>query len=223
MLVGPGRGDAVGNLLVQAIALGELGSLAEAREVVRASFAPDVYEPSPTAAWLEATERFEQLRDATGARGGVGVTDTAAAHAARGRARRAIAGTTRAAGLSALDALAYRSNLLGADRSLANEGGGNTSAKGTTSTTPAASMRTLWVKGSGTDLATITPSGFAALRLDEVLPLRERDEMDDAEMVDYLVAARSRPTSRGRRSRRCCTRSCRRRTSTTRTPTRSSR
>ena len=46
--------------------------------------------------------------------------------------------------------------------------------------------RTLWVKGSGTDLATITPPGFPALRLDEVLPLRERATMDDAEMVDYL-------------------------------------
>ena len=37
----------------------------------------------------------------------------------------------RAAGLDALDALTYRSNLLGSDRALANIGGGNTSAKGT--------------------------------------------------------------------------------------------
>ena len=44
----------------------------------------------------------------------------------------------------------------------------------------------LWVKGSGTDLATIAPAGFAALRLDELLPLRGREAMDDAEMVDYL-------------------------------------
>ena len=82
-------------------------------------------------------------------------------------------------------------------------------------------MRVLWVKGSGTDLATITPRGFAGLRLDELLPLREREAMDDAAMVDYLLrCARSSPTSRGRRSRRCCTRSSRRRTSITRTPTR---
>src|SRR5206468_5603425 len=47
--------------------------------------------------------------------------------------------------------------------------------------------RTLWVKGSGTDLATITAAGFAALRLDELLPLRERESMEDAEMVDYLL------------------------------------
>jgi rhamnulose-1-phosphate aldolase/alcohol dehydrogenase len=42
------------------------------------------------------------------------------------------------------------------------------------------------VKGSGTDLATITAGGFPALRLDEILPLRTRAAMDDAEMVDYL-------------------------------------
>jgi rhamnulose-1-phosphate aldolase/alcohol dehydrogenase len=42
------------------------------------------------------------------------------------------------------------------------------------------------VKGSGTDLATITAAGFAALRLDEVLLLRSREAMDDAEMVNYL-------------------------------------
>ncbi len=46
--------------------------------------------------------------------------------------------------------------------------------------------RVLWVKGSGTDLATIDESGFAALRLDDLLPLRGRDAMDDAAMVDYL-------------------------------------
>ncbi|HYZ18770.1 MAG TPA: bifunctional rhamnulose-1-phosphate aldolase/short-chain dehydrogenase [Gaiellaceae bacterium] len=93
---------------------------------------------------------------------------------------------TAAAGLSGLDELVYRSNLLGADRALANQGGGNTSAKGITRDHTGRETPTLWVKGSGTDLATISPSGFAALRLDDVLPLRERNGMDDAEMVDYL-------------------------------------
>jgi rhamnulose-1-phosphate aldolase/alcohol dehydrogenase len=91
-----------------------------------------------------------------------------------------------AAGLDALGALVYRSNLLGADRALANQGGGNTSAKGTTLDHTGREQRVLWVKGSGTDLATITTAGFAALRLDEILPLRERDAMDDAAMVEYL-------------------------------------
>src|SRR5581483_4795879 len=89
--------------------------------------------------------------------------------------------------LDALDALVYRSNLLGSDRALANQGGGNTSAKGTAVDHAGREQRVLWVKGSGTDLATITATGFAALRLDEVLPLRERDAMDDATMVEYLV------------------------------------
>jgi rhamnulose-1-phosphate aldolase/alcohol dehydrogenase len=87
---------------------------------------------------------------------------------------------------SALDELVYRSNLLGADRALANEGGGNTSAKGRHIDHAGRETRTLWVKGSGSDLATIAPAGFAALRLDEVLPLQTRDAMDDAEMVAYL-------------------------------------
>lgn len=91
-----------------------------------------------------------------------------------------------AAGLAGVDALVYRSNLLGSDRSLANRGGGNTSAKGVTVDHAGRETRTLWVKGSGTDLATITSAGFAALRHDEVLPLRQREAMDDAEMVDYL-------------------------------------
>jgi rhamnulose-1-phosphate aldolase/alcohol dehydrogenase len=82
--------------------------------------------------------------------------------------------------------LVYRSNLLGADRALANRGGGNTSAKGPTTDHAGRETRTLWVKGSGTDLATIAAAGFAALRLDELLPLRAREAMDDAEMVDYL-------------------------------------
>jgi rhamnulose-1-phosphate aldolase/alcohol dehydrogenase len=92
-----------------------------------------------------------------------------------------------AGGLAGVEEVVYRSNLLGADRSLANRGGGNTSMKGMTADHAGRETRTLWVKGSGTDLATIAAGGFAALRLDEVLPLRSRDAMDDAAMVDYLV------------------------------------
>jgi rhamnulose-1-phosphate aldolase/alcohol dehydrogenase len=88
--------------------------------------------------------------------------------------------------LDGIDELVYRSNLLGADRSLANQGGGNTSAKGTVHDHLGRDVGVLWVKGSGTDLASITPAGFAVLRLDEILPLLEREEMDDAAMVDYL-------------------------------------
>ena len=40
VLAGPEEATLIGNLLVQAMALGELASLAEARDVVRASFEP---------------------------------------------------------------------------------------------------------------------------------------------------------------------------------------
>jgi rhamnulose-1-phosphate aldolase/alcohol dehydrogenase len=88
---------------------------------------------------------------------------------------------------SILDGLVYRSNLLGADRALANQGGGNTSAKETIVDHAGRETRVLWVKGSGTDLASITAAGFPGLRLDELLPLRGRDAMTDAEMVDHLL------------------------------------
>jgi rhamnulose-1-phosphate aldolase/alcohol dehydrogenase len=98
-----------------------------------------------------------------------------------------------AGGLTGVDELVYRSNLLGADRSLANRGGGNTSMKGVTVDHAGRQARTLWVKGSGTDLATITAAGFPALRLDDLLPLSGRETMDDAEMVAYVVRSGLQP------------------------------
>jgi rhamnulose-1-phosphate aldolase/alcohol dehydrogenase len=91
-----------------------------------------------------------------------------------------------ASGRDTLGALVLRSNLLGADRALANRGGGNTSSKGLLIDHAGRETRVLWVKGSGTDLATIAAAGFAALRLNEILPLRNREGMEDAEMVEYL-------------------------------------
>src|SRR5262249_45884730 len=96
--------------------------------------------------------------------------------------------------LDVVEALVYRSNLLGSDRALANQGGGNTSAKGTVRDHAGREQRVLWVKGSGTDLASIAAEGFAALRLEEILPLRAREEMDDAAMVDYLLRSALAPS-----------------------------
>ncbi len=61
VLAGPEEATLIGNLLVQAMSLDELASLAEARDVVRASYAPAVYEPSESAEWREARERFAGL------------------------------------------------------------------------------------------------------------------------------------------------------------------
>ncbi len=58
VLAGPGEATASGNLLMQALALGDLSSLEEARELIRASFNLTLCEPGPTAAWDEAYQRF---------------------------------------------------------------------------------------------------------------------------------------------------------------------
>src|SRR4051794_38439236 len=87
---------------------------------------------------------------------------------------------------SALDQLVLASNLLGADRRVANFGGGNTSAKGVTTDHTGRETRTMWVKGSGSDLATMGREHFTALRLDEVEPLFGREEMSDEDMVAFL-------------------------------------
>ena len=71
VVAGPVEATVVGNLLVQAIALGELGSLAEARDVVRASFDLATYEPDDPPFWREARERFDALTAGDGALAGV--------------------------------------------------------------------------------------------------------------------------------------------------------
>ena len=90
------------------------------------------------------------------------------------------------AGLSELDLLAYRSRLLAADRSVVNLYGGNTSAKVLETDHMGRSVTVLWVKGSGLDMANGSPTQFAGLRLDDLLPLMNRDVMSDEAMLDYL-------------------------------------
>src|SRR5918995_1513525 len=98
-----------------------------------------------------------------------------------------------AEGLSELETLAYRSNLLGRDRAVANYGGGNTSTKAKERDHAGRELDVLWVKGSGSDLATIEAGQFTGLKLDEVLVLEEREEMSDEEMVAYLAACQLGP------------------------------
>ncbi|MEZ4658543.1 MAG: bifunctional aldolase/short-chain dehydrogenase [Caldilineaceae bacterium] len=86
----------------------------------------------------------------------------------------------------ALDGLVYRSNLLGRDRAVVNIYGGNTSVKLNEKDHLGRDVKVLWVKGSGSDVATIAEKGFAGLRLLEILPLMQRAAMSDEEMVEYL-------------------------------------
>jgi rhamnulose-1-phosphate aldolase/alcohol dehydrogenase len=95
--------------------------------------------------------------------------------------------------LGELAALVYRSNLLASDRAIVNFGGGNTSVKVRQPDHTGRETTVLWVKGSGSDLATITPGGFTGLRLDEILPLAGRDAMTDDEMVAYLARCQLDP------------------------------
>ncbi|MFL5955063.1 MAG: rhamnulokinase family protein [Gaiellaceae bacterium] len=64
VIAGPVEATLVGNLLVQALALGEISSLAEGREVVRRSFVLDTYEPTVDSRWDEARSRFAALSGA---------------------------------------------------------------------------------------------------------------------------------------------------------------
>jgi len=61
VLAGPEEATLVGNVLVQAMALGELATLAEARTVVGESFPLKTYEPSGGDEWREARDRFRLI------------------------------------------------------------------------------------------------------------------------------------------------------------------
>lgn len=85
-----------------------------------------------------------------------------------------------------LDELVYRSNLIGTDRAVCNWGGGNTSMKTTVKDFRGRDVEVMWVKGSGSDLATMKAHNFTSLNLDDIRPLLEKAEMPDEEMVEYL-------------------------------------
>lgn len=85
-----------------------------------------------------------------------------------------------------LDELVYRSNLIGADRRVCNWGGGNTSSKTTIQDFRGKDVEVMYVKGSGSDLATMKSGNFTGLRLEDIRPLFERESMSDEEMVAYL-------------------------------------
>lgn len=87
---------------------------------------------------------------------------------------------------SGLDELVYRSNLIGTDRAVCNWGGGNTSMKTTEKDFRGRDVEVMWVKGSGSDLATMKAHNFTGLRMDDIRPLLDKEEMPDEEMVEYL-------------------------------------
>lgn len=62
VLTGPVEATAIGNILIQAIALKHLKSLDALRQVVRDSFPIQTYEPQDAAVWQDAYERFQKLK-----------------------------------------------------------------------------------------------------------------------------------------------------------------
>ncbi|MDQ3701605.1 MAG: class II aldolase/adducin family protein, partial [Chloroflexota bacterium] len=94
-----------------------------------------------------------------------------------------------------LGGLLYASRLTGADQRLVLWGGGNTSAKIEETDFRGRVVPVLRVKGSGSDLRTIQRKDFPGVRLDDVLPLLERDAMSDEEMVAYLAHTLLEPSS----------------------------
>jgi rhamnose utilization protein RhaD (predicted bifunctional aldolase and dehydrogenase)/NAD(P)-dependent dehydrogenase (short-subunit alcohol dehydrogenase family) len=89
----------------------------------------------------------------------------------------------------ALDEITRASRALGADPALVLHGGGNTSIKATGTDTTGEAVELVLVKGSGWNLGTIEPAGFAPLRRARLLDLLRLDELDDARMVNELRQA----------------------------------
>jgi sugar (pentulose or hexulose) kinase len=61
VVAGPVEATAAGNILAQLMATGEISSLEQGREIIRASFEPVVFEPKTSTEWDEKAGRFESL------------------------------------------------------------------------------------------------------------------------------------------------------------------
>jgi len=66
VLAGPVEATAIGNIVVQALAAGEIGSLAEGRRLGEILHAPRLYEPTDSVAWQEARERYSEIEPRVG-------------------------------------------------------------------------------------------------------------------------------------------------------------
>ena len=83
----------------------------------------------------------------------------------------------------------YSSRLLGANPNLVLHGGGNTSVKGISTNIFGEDEATLFVKGSGSDLATIEAKDFVAVRMDAMLKLSRLEKLSDLDMARELKLA----------------------------------
>ena len=84
----------------------------------------------------------------------------------------------------------YATRLLGGDKALVLHGGGNTSVKTEMTDLFGQTEDVLCVKGSGRNMADMTPDGMTALKLAPVQRLADFDELDDATLVSAQTAAK---------------------------------
>jgi len=94
-----------------------------------------------------------------------------------------------------LDELVYQSRLVGEEEGLVVWGGGNNSVKLTAADPVGVPLEVMHIKGSGSDMKSIAPRQFPAVRLDYIRPLIQRAAMSDEEMVDYLARCLIDPSS----------------------------
>lgn len=81
------------------------------------------------------------------------------------------------------------SRALGGDPALVLHGGGNTSIKTRSVDVTGEAVDLVLVKGSGWDLGTIQPAGFAPLRRERLLQLLQLESLSDSAMVNELRQA----------------------------------
>lgn len=62
VVAGPSEATAIGNIMMQMIGAGAVGSIAEARDVVRASIATEEFVPQARPEWEEAYKRFQTIK-----------------------------------------------------------------------------------------------------------------------------------------------------------------
>ena len=190
---GPAEATALGNIAVQMIATGAVGSLVDARAVIDRSFPVERFEPLDADRWDAEYGAFNTTWSSP-------VPDTASIST---QYLQNLWDDGEAARLAnqPLELLRYRSNLLGADLRITNFGGGNTSSKfALPDPLTGEPVRVLAVKGSGGDLRSMrhvrvrrAVSGQARTA-DRALPRRSARRRDGR----LLSAVRVRRESRRR-------------------------
>jgi rhamnulose-1-phosphate aldolase/alcohol dehydrogenase len=99
-----------------------------------------------------------------------------------------------APGASEAGQLVHQSRLVGLEEDLVLWGGGNNSVKSQAADLLGRAIDVMFIKSSGSDMKSIVPKQFPAVRLDYIAPLRARhEEMTDQEMVDYLARCLTDP------------------------------